>query len=215
MGNKIIVVNATALNMGGAKTILTQFLKNITENNHYIVFVDKVDSDFNILSNVKYYEVSCNNWARRIIWDVHGLAAFLKKNKIKPDLIISLQNTSVGCLNNKHQLIYLHQPIPFSPGKWSPFKKSENKLFLYKHFYSFFISIFLKKTDHIVVQTQWMKDAVKRRSWVFPKNVHVIKPSIGMDIKSNTDKRIIKEDYIFYPASAISYKNHQVLAKSI
>ncbi|WP_146042043.1 glycosyltransferase [Chromobacterium sinusclupearum] len=215
MTAKKIVVNATALNVGGAKTILCQFLQNINDENEYIVFLDSVNSDLQTTKNVTVHKVKLGGWLKRIQWDFFALAAYLKRKNIKPDLFISLQNTSAGGLQRTNQLIYLHQPIPFSSGRWSPFKRDERVLFLYKYFYSFFISIFIKKSDNIVVQTEWMRDAVRSRNWVHSKNIHVIKPSIGFDENIVKTKRIIEEEYVFYPASSVSYKNHVILAKAI
>ena len=214
---KNIVVNATALDIGGALTILKQFIQKagMYKYYHFYCFIPenvKVE-DFD---NITYFRITKMGWINRIFWDFYSLTKKIDEYNINPEKIISLQNTSVNSVIP--QIIYLHQPLPFSSVKWSIFKKSQFTLFLYKHFYKFFILLFVNKATVFVVQTQWMKDALCLSGKVSSNNIHVIKPEINLPKKSFIKADlVIENEYkkILYPASTLFYKNHLIILKAM
>lgn len=223
--NKIIFINATAATEGGALTILKQFLEGIStyscNNIIYYVFCSLKELEVYEGENAKIINnIKGKNWLDRIKWDLWGLKKWSKKKNIRADLIISFQNTGSIYYNNVNveQLIYLHQLIPFANKiNWSFLKRDERPLWFYKNIYRKIIKYSLRKNSYIVVQTEWMKNAVIEQFNWNPKKISVIKPNI----KNVTIEKVPKIDFnynkfhIFYPSNIAKYKNHELIVKAL
>lgn len=207
-----VVVNATALSSGGAATILRQFIDYASlSGRNFVIFVP-VDSLLETHSNILYIKIDTRNWLKRIFWDCYGLRRFIKQKNIDCDLCISLQNTSVNV--SCKQLVYLHQPLPFSNVKY-PLNKTTAKFFLYKWFYKYFVFLFSTSATHFVVQTQWMKDALVKNG-MFSSNITVFTPDVKLTNIASESKRLTNELVtFFYPASTVFYKNHFVVLDAL
>lgn len=209
---KNIVVNATALSTSGALTILKQFIKN-TENHLQYHFICFIPCGLNLIKprNVTFIEIPKMNWLKRVLWDGFRLKAYLSNRNIKPYKVISLQNTSINI--DAGQIIYLHQPLPFSDVSWSILKKEEFKLFLYKHFYSLFIFFFVKESTVFVVQTNWMKDVLSKKFGIPEEKIEIIKPEITLpsNVFYNTEAKPSERQKLLYPAVPVFYKNHTLI----
>lgn len=221
--SKIIFVNDTAATEGGALTILKQFLNNINfySNKNYVYYV------FCSLPDLKLYEneqikiindVMGKKRLDRIKWDLYGLKFWSKNKNIKANLIISFQNTGCRYFSDVRQLIYLHQPLPFyQDKKWSLFNKNEKYLWFYQNIYKKIIQHSLNRNSFITVQTEIMKKKVIEQFYFKPDKITVIKPSFeNIDINQTplltfNDNRF----HIFYPASTVLYKNHEVIIKGL
>ena len=215
---KIVAVNGTALSKSGALTILKQFIKYAAKDDKYQYFCfvpENLELDHS--KNITFVEIPKMSWFKRVMWDAFKFKSYLNTQGINPYKVISLQNTSINI--DVEQIIYLHQPLPFSSIKWSIFKKEQFKLFLYKHFYSFFIFLFVNKNTSFVVQTNWMKEALCIRSFIDDSRVHVIKPDINLpyitlkDVKNRNKKK--PEHILLYPATPLFYKNHLIILDAL
>ncbi len=221
--NKIVFVNATAATEGGALIILKQFLEEIpgysNKDELYYLFCSLEElktyerENIKIISNIKE-----KNWLNRIRWDLYGLKKWSKQKGIKADLIISFQNTGVFYYNNIKQLIYLHQSLSFLENiNWNFFNKDERALRFYKSIYKKLIRLTLKSNSYIVVQTEWMKNAVVEQFNWNSKKISVIKPNI----KNIAVEKISKIDFnnnefhLFYPANNAVYKNHELIINAL
>lgn len=214
--SKIIFVNATACTSGGVLTILNQFIENIKiydRKNVYYIFSTKniyVNLDnINIITNIKG-----KKYLDRIKWDLFGIKGWAKKNNIMPDLIISLQNTGVR-FGDISQIVYLHQPLPFATEfNWNFFKSDERILWIYKNIYRWWISLTVRKSSNIIVQTEWMKEALVARNYNKDK-ILIAKPDIGNIQIENIKAKKNEENILFYPAANYKYKNHIVIIKAV
>lgn len=214
---QIIVVNATALTTGGALTILHQFLNHAKKYDQFKFFIFVSEQlDLQDSNNITFLKLNKRNWLKRIYWDSFGLKKKIESMGVSAKKIISLQNTSINF--DCPQIIYLHQPLPFSGVKWSFFSRTEWRLYLYTHFYSFFIFLFVKRNTIFVVQTRWMKDALVKMHSINNDNIRVIKPDITLPkIKTSIKAHQCKTNkrYMFYPASNLIYKNHKVVLQAL
>lgn len=217
MDKKYILVNATSATMGGSLTILNQFISNIDKSDKekvYYIFVPCNYTEITTSSNVNIIKIDAKSYIKRSIWDLYGIRRWIKKEKIKPSLIISLQNTGVY-IRNVNQIVYLHQSIPYVRNiSWSFFKKDERKLWFYKYIYRYIVKFSITKKTYIIVQSSWMKDELIREGYK-ESNIIVSKPTIN-DIDIKTINPIDKEyKYIFYPASDYKYKNHTIIIEAV
>lgn len=214
MSKKIIFVNATSATIGGSLTILNQFVDEVlsrAENTiRYYIFVP-INSNFKSDSLIEFVPVKAKRYLERIKWDISGIKKWADDNNIKPNLIISLQNT--GAIFKKvPQIIYLHQPLPYAKeSQWNVLKKDERKLWFYKYLYKIWIDLTIKKDHYIIIQTQWMKDALIRNGYS-ENRIILSRPSIK-EIKVGEVKEINKTNkkLFFYPAANYKYKNHYLI----
>lgn len=217
---KVIFVNNPAAISGGALTVLTQFLEEIKlredKSKIYYFFVTadlkKYECEYiKIIDNIKARELF-----DRMKWDKFGIRAWAKKNNIKPDLVISLQNTAVN-FKGIPQIIYLHQPLPYSQySKWNFFKADERKLWFYTNIYKHLIHNSIKSYMYVSVQTKWMKDALIEKG-IDADKIIISKPKLKeFDVDSIEKLSLDKEKYVcFYPAAEYKYKNHKVILEAL
>ena len=153
----IFLINATSAKTSGALTVLKDCIAYIEQNpipgkEYHLITVMDI---FNAYKNIRVHKVNVQNWSSRIQWDNGGLQKWCKKNKLDPDAIISLQNTSTKYGKNGlmvTQVVYYHQPIPLYPlnGIGVDFKQK-----LYHYFYPFFVNRY-NTQSHYVVQLPCM-----------------------------------------------------------
>ena len=108
------------------------------------------------------------------------------------------------------QELYVHQPLPFCEKRFS-FR--ENRIFwIYQNIIAGIILWSVKKADKVIVQTNWMRDAVCEKANISKEKVRVEQPDVtvpeGMSYKKS------EQNLFFYPASAAAYKNHDVIYKA-
>lgn len=207
------MIYTLAASSGGALSILNMYYSYAQEDkeNDYIFVIStpvlKERDNIHVL-NIPWVKKS---WIHRLFFDL-----FLESKIVKrfcPDEILSLQNTYVGKSKIK-QIIYLHQPLPFSKHR---FKLIFNpKLWIYQNIIGLKIINGLKKADQVIVQTNWMKNACLD---INPNMVvSIVPPKIDWDIKSNeysVEDKTVEIKKLFYPASSVIYKNHLLLLKAL
>lgn len=207
---KIIVVNATAIISGGALSILQQFITHISDHHTYYIFVHPSLNLHTENCSIQFIKENTNTILKRIFWDSFGLKKCLKKRGIIPDILISLQNTSIFYNRTTPKIIYLHQGLPLHHKNWSFLKKRERNFAFYKYIYPLFIFLHVDRKTKFVVQTEWMKTALCRRFFQNEDNVHVIKPDIiRKDIANIAVKELPFQHTLFYPATSALFKNHR------
>ncbi|MCH5247553.1 MAG: glycosyltransferase [Muribaculaceae bacterium] len=214
--NNYIVVNATAIEGGGALSILKQFIENIPlDDNKWLIFIsDKIHLDkFN--ENVRIEKISgVKSLFKRFWWDLIGLRKWLRNNKIIPIAKVSLQNTGFLVGKDIPSFIYFHQSIPFYNKKWNPLIKEQRTLWFYKNVYPIFVKMFLKKETIIFVQLDYIKKGFSNYFKHPLKNIVVVHPVIKIN---KTDNFPLKKEGIdlFYPTSNFFYKNIVVLIEAL
>lgn len=217
MSKKIIFINATSATMGGSLTILNQFIDEILnraeKDKKYYIFVP-IDSEFKSNDLIEFVPIKAKKYLDRIKWDLYGMKKWVDDN-IKPNLVISLQNTAVR-LKKIDQIIYLHQSIPYAKeSKWNLLKKDERKLWFYKYVYSIWIHSTIKKDHYIIIQTPWMKKVLLGKGYLDEKII-ISRPLIK-NIDVDKVKEINKENkkLFFYPAAEYKYKNHHLILEAL
>lgn len=216
---KQIIVNATAIRMGGALTILYQFLDKAVcfDTYKYFVFVHPSVEFKKYPKHINLIPIDVVG-LKRIYWDFHGCKYMIKRLDLHPSSVISLQNTGL-CINKDiPQWIYFHQYLSLDKHRWNLFKKNERTYFFYKHIYPFFIRLFLNPNTKIIVQQKFIKDAFIEKFKTKDDNVFIITPNIE---NPNIERIKIREDInngyinLFYPTLPATYKNFGVLFKAL
>ncbi|MDP3386736.1 MAG: glycosyltransferase [Eubacteriales bacterium] len=209
---KILVFNVAA-ELGGALTILHDFYNYVTVNTidihwYFVVSITGFIETENI-TILNYPEVK-KSWMHRLLFDCFKAKKIVKK--IVPDVIFSMQNVTVPGVDIP-QILYLHQPIPFSSIKFS-FRQSKYH-WVYQNLISKLIYRSIKKADSVIVQTNWMAKSAALITGEDRKKFKIIPPELPIIDTSKPFDLINARSTFFYPVSFISYKNHALIIKAV
>lgn len=209
---RVLVVDVAA-SEGGALTILESFYKYVRDydkSNEYIFIL----SDYYLLedNNIKidvYPDVK-RSYFDRLKFDYNYGKKLI--NKWHPDVIFSMQNTIFYNVDDIHQVVYMHQSIPFQNLKKFNFLNiKERKLAIIQYFIGYFIKKSVKKADKVIVQTNWIKEAVIGKTNINKEKIRTIFPSFQYKEIVKTNKRYLNTSEFFYPSSNEVYKNHECI----
>lgn len=210
---------AVKRNSGGVFTILRQVYEaaKIDNKNNYIFVLGS--ELFTETTNIKIVvrEDLQNNYIKRVLFDFGiGSKQLLKYN---PDVVVSMQNTSIFGLFKTKQYVYLHQPLPFQNSfHFVPWVKKEQKLFFYQYVVGSIIKLSLKwnRNSKVIVQSQWLKKELLRRKIKKSEQIVVSYPKssskVHVSSQMQTDEKAIT---LFFPSTAMLYKNHRVVLNAL
>lgn len=205
-----IVVNDIAASTGGAMTVLRDFYRCVCENdteNEWIFLLG--DRYFEETENVKIIPMPeiKKSGIKKVLFDFVTGRKFI--SELKPDVVVSMQNIITFGIKVP-QMTYIHQSIPFqSAKKFSFFKGSERKLAVIQHLIGRIIKRSAKKSNRVIVQTEWMKEAVCRLCRISADRVSVVMPQVKpFDIVSIP---AFDPSAFFYPTAPAIYKNNTAI----
>ena len=212
-----IVVNDIAASTGGALTVLHSFYQEVMshDDNHTWIFLT---GDPTLIHQNTRIQVICfphikNSRLKRMIFDLISGKKIL--DSLHPDVIFSLQNTIIFGAKCR-QVLYIHQPIPFQSVKqFSLFQKEEAPYAVYQHFIGKIIKFSASHANHIIVQTQWMCDAVTKCCKVDRNKIAVIPPDPAIAPVTHCSDDLFDYNSFFYPSSDVIYKNNNLLIESV
>lgn len=214
---KIVVYDIAAQKGGGGETILKQYFDTAarqTENEWWFFvsieeYVERSRNNMHVIYIDLGKKTKTVNYVKRKQYEVLKLRRIIKS--IEPDEFISLQNMIVSSLNCK-QTVYLHQSFQFSPVRFSFFKKNERSLAFRQKFICGVIKRKLKKADKVIVQTNWMKNAVSKWAQYPEDRIIVETPDLALPVITSETEKL--NNVFFYPANAYLNKNHQIIIEA-
>lgn len=207
-----IIVNDIAATYGGGLSILKQFYNYVAEH-------DKVNEWIFLLSD-RYLEEKDNikiiclpeikqSHIKKIIFDCFTGRKYIEK--LKPDVVVSMQNIITFGVSVP-QIVYIHQSIPFQNiRKFSLVKRKELSIAKIQYFIGAFIVASAQKASAVVVQTNWMKQAVSKRASIKIEKITVCFPEIT---SFQEDNQRFEENSFFYPTNNEVYKNIDLLIQA-
>ena len=234
-----IVVDDIAASKTGALSVLRDFYNAVTEyegskagssNEWIFVLGDKLLEETDNVKVIVRDDVKSSR-KERLMFDLKSGAGFFES--LKPDVLFSLQNTLPRGYKGK-QILYVHQPLPYQTWKnFSFFKAEEREYAVYQHLIGRMIDASVKRADKVIVQTQWMKDAVVRKTGAADDKVVKILPDVSVGhgdgssvfmqprnsavltkgMKTEEPSPCLHNRF-FYPAGEILYKNHECILKA-
>lgn len=211
MFKKTIVIIAYAADFSGAKSILNQIINeaiNELDQFNFVIFVSENMQIRVRKPNLEFVKLKRTKGFYRIILDQIGIKFILFKRNIRPQLVVSIQNT-VPKLFSVKSLAYLNTSLPFCNLHFSILR--EPKLWFYRWIYIFFLRQSYSKSTSIIVQTEWMKNSVIKKGLSYQR-IDVLKPSF---MPSSKIDPIAPHLDFFYPATDLSYKNHQIIIDAL
>lgn len=213
-GSTIVIYDVHASETG-ALSILNDFYEQVCgyeDKSIQWIFVVSIP-EYQETENIKVlrYPWVKKSWFHRLYFDFVIGRNIIKK--YKPDEVYSLQNKGVSFFKGK-QYVYLH--LAFILCEYSfRLGVDEKKLWFYQKILSKAIFHSLKNVNKVIVQTNWMKDALIKKCKIYPDKVIVQSPKLTSNILCRFSEK--EENYrrFFYPATAFRYKNHVTLLKAI
>lgn len=209
---RIMVFDVPA-SQGGALSILNDFYEEIVQHNNkdieWIFVLSK--PSLKETENVKVLRFPWikKSWLHRIFFD-QFIAPKLVKN-VRPDKIFSLQNVIVPKVKVE-QVVYVHQSLPFIDYR---FNFSEDKiLWINQNILNRFIFKSIRKSQKVLVQTNWIKKACVEKLGVNESKIVVIPPKVHLDIINHFEENEINRSTFFYPAAENFYKNHRLIVEA-
>lgn len=200
-----ILVYDVAADNGGAVTILDHYYNTHKDDleNHYYYLLSTYKLDNTINSTVINIPSIKKSWMHRIVFDCLGSKKFLKQYRI--DRVYSLQNTLLPAFKGP-QTVYIHNALPFSEYRFSI--SEDLKMWVYQNIIGRLIIWSIKKADKVIVQTDWMRDAISHKCKVNDK-IEVSFPKVvipeGLSYKEQS------KPCFFYPANGAPFKNHRII----
>ena len=236
-----IVVDNIAASKTGALSILRDFYNAVAEyekagNDNQWIFVlgDKLLEETGNIKILVRDDIKASR-KKRLMFDLKDGAGYFMS--LKPDVLFSMQNTLPRGYKGR-QVLYVHQPLPYQTWKkFSFFKPEEREYAVYQYLIGGMIDSSVKRADKVIVQTQWMKDAVIKKTGVAPEKIVKILPELGHGdgsfvpsaecettggMYSEQSRDGTKEpspcptlnNRFFYPAGEILYKNHSCILEA-
>lgn len=193
---------------GGALSVLNEFYNEfkLDLHNEYIFVLSM--PELKETSNIKVLRFPWikKSWGHRLYFD-HFIAPKLIE-KYEVDKVLSLQNIIIPH-TGVYQSVFVHNALPFSEYRFS---FNENKLlWIYQNVIGKNIKKSIKKADHVIVQTNWMKKKCIEQLQVIPEKIEVKPPDIDVQVKKTFEKTQESTSTFFYPASGVVFKNHKII----
>jgi len=232
-----ILVNDIAASKTGALAILMDFYEYVKSNGqeHEWIFLTGIDCIKEAPAHIKVQVMAKVKRSQkdRLYFDLVKGSAFLEA--LEPDVIFSMQNTlTAGSIKRKKdlvadgkvlakagdkvpQVLYIHQPLGFQKQKKFSFLKREERGYaIYQYLIGALIDASVKRADRCIVQTQWMREAVAKKTGKTIDKISQVLPDVGdlsayrpADIGDTFDKK-----HFFFPSGEILYKNHESVLKA-
>lgn len=220
----ILVVDVAASVSGGA-AILKQFFDYVCrygQENRWLFLTSVLQYDVPEESQ-KFVQIRSFPHIKkspfsRIFWEMKDLRKIAPD--FQPDIVFSLQNVLVHA-PGLPQYIYMHQSLPFQDIiRFSFLKKTERTSAFQQRVMGALIRKSIKKAKGVVVQTQWVKDGVLKKTNIPADKVLVTPPSVDAITVSRTQFHLqqyymTEKAVLFYPAISETYKNHLVLLEAL
>ena len=205
-----IVVNDIAASTGGAMTVLRDFYRcvceNDTENEWIFLLGDKYFEETDNVKIISMPDIKKSGF-KKLWFDFVAGRKYI--SALKPDVVFSLQNIITFGLKAP-QVVYVHQPLPFQRTKKFSFRKAkERKLAVYQRWIGYIIKKSVRKADRIIVQTEWMKEAVYDQCGVPKEKVYQVLPQVKTI--PLTDGAMLQTNAFFYPTGSALYKNNALV----
>lgn len=206
---KIIVFDVPA-STGGALSILKDFYREIVQNDDQDIKWIFVLSEPSLkeTENIKVLRFPWikKSWFHRLFFDQFIAPELVKK--FQPDKIFSLQNMIIPKVKVE-QIVYVHQSLPFSDYR---FNFSENRiLWIKQNILSRLILKSIRKSQKVIVQSNWIKKACIEKANVQESKMVVIPPKVPLHIENYFEENGQNLSTFFYPAGADYYKNHRLI----
>lgn len=210
-----IVVNDIAASKTGALSVLLDFYHYLAENdqkNEWIFLLSDHYLEERDNISVRTIPEVKKGWLHRLQFDLFTGKKVIEG--LQPDLYFSMQNTLVSGYRGK-QALYVHQPLGFQNMKrFSFFRKKEREYAVYQHLIGRLINRSILRADLTIVQTDWMREAVLKKTKIAADRIVKITPTVTLLETTLSPASYSCRDF-FFPSGEMLYKNHALLYSAV
>ena len=160
---------------------------------------------------IDYIEIpwSVKGWLRRL-WCEYVTMHRLSKQLPKADLWLSLHDTTPRVKAGR-QAVYCHTPFPFMKARATDWKL-DYKIALFSYLTRFYYRINVHSNNYLIVQQQWMRDAMSDMLGVDKQRIIVAPPAFRpMPIPAEGARSKQGMTNFLYPATADVHKDFETL----
>lgn len=213
---KVIVVSAVNLMVGGTLTILRDclsYLSQLAKNKEYKVIALVYDKELALYPNVEYIEMKWpkKKWINRLWCEYVSMKSI--SQKIGPVYLwFSLHDTTPN-VTAKRQAVYCHNPFPFYRWTWKELWLNY-KIVMFSWFSYFIYRINIHKNRYVIVQQQWIRKSFMEMFGISSDQIIVSIPDKKEEMLA---PKCIKKDDRFtflFASSANSHKNFECLCEA-
>ncbi|HZK04755.1 MAG TPA: glycosyltransferase [Actinomycetaceae bacterium] len=205
---KILVFNVAA-ESAGALSILNSAHNAAfrTDDHEWLFIVSTPTLEEAPQLRVKRFPWVKKSWLHRLWFDAFMAPRIVRAEQ--PHAVVSLQNVSIPRVRQR-QIVYLHTALPFSSYRFD--LRKEPGAWLYQRLITQLIRRSTASANEIVVQAPWMSRTISDISGIEQSRIEVIRPVVSQSgpserYRPTPDNR----RRFFFPAGAISYKNHELI----
>lgn len=203
-----ILVYDVAAESGGAAVVLERFYNKhkADKNNHYYYLLSTYELEETDNITVIHVPEIKKNWGKRLLFDLFGVKRYIRNYKI--DEVLSLQNIGVFGFHG-NQTVYEHNALPFCEYRYGFFESTI--MWVYQNIIGRLVIESVKMADLVIVQTDWMKEAVADKARINKSKIVVDFPS---DIIPDGYRYKEAKNCFFYPANSTPFKNHRLILEA-
>ena len=220
-----IVVSAVNLRKGGTLTVLRDCIHYLASRPDFNVTALVHDRRLCEVRDIEYIEIpwSARGWGRRL-WCEYVTLKKISEKLPKTDLWLSLHDTTPR-VEATRQAVYCHTPFPFMKPRRRDWVM-DPKIPLFAHFTKYAYRWNVQKNRYLIVQQQWMREAMAQLLPFDAKRIIVAPPAFqpmviagdsrsdpGPERSESLDQRERMTTFL-YPATADVHKDFETLCEA-
>lgn len=196
---------------GGALSVLYDFYNECKddEENEYIFVVSLPELEETTNINILRFSWIKRSWGHRLYFDYFIAPKLIRKYKV--NRVLSLQNILIPH-SEVYQSVFVHNALPFSDYRFS--FKEDKLLWVYQNIIGKSIMNSIKRADHVIVQTNWMKQKIIEYLNLNASIIEIKRPKFNIEVKEKFQMTKKSLSTFFYPASGVVFKNHKVIVNA-
>ena len=209
-----IVISAVNVRKGGTLTVLQQCLHYLAERKDLNVTALVHDRRLCEQRDIEYIEIpwSVRGWGRRL-WCEYVTMKKISERLPKTDLWLSLHDTTPR-VEASRQAVYCHTSYPFMKPRRRDWLM-DYKITMFAHFTRYAYRWNVQKNRHIIVQQQWMREAMSQLL-PFDKERIIVAPPAFQPMAIAGERFPVKPGTttFLFPATADVHKDFETLCEA-
>lgn len=210
---KRIVISAVNIRKGGTLTVLRECLAYLSGRADLRVTAIVHKRSLCAFPGIEYIEIpwSIKGWSRRLWCEYVTLNRISRRFPEPVDLWLSLHDTTPR-VKARRQAVYCHTSFPFMKATLRDFRM-DYKIALFSKFTRFAYQVNVRRNAFLVVQQQWLREALSRLIGYGKEHIIVAPPSFRVPEPAGTPAESPVPLFL-YPATPDCHKNFETLCEA-
>lgn len=208
------MVSAVNVRKAGTLTVLRECLAYLSsQSERFRVTALVHQKNLCDYPGIEYVEIpwTVQSWGKRL-WCEYVTMYRISRSFPEPaDLWFSLHDTTPR-VKARSQAVYCHTSFPFMKATWQDVKM-DYKIALFSKLTRFAYKINIQRNRYLVVQQQWMREALSRMLRFDARRI-VVSPPAFATLPVQGSPADIQETVFLYPATPDCHKNFETLCEA-